>query len=460
MRFFNFTYQKLFSTESNASLVVFRMVFGLLMVAESFGAIATGWVSDTFVQPDFTFTFFGFGWTHFMLGEYMYLHFVLMGICAICFALGYRYRFFAIAMAIFWSLSYFMQKSHYNNHYYFMVLLSWFMAFAPANRYFSLDVKQKRVEESKETFAFYRLWFILQILILYTFAAIAKLYPSWLSGEFLSIRLAESAHWFRSEFVWFKFASLLEAKELHVLLSYGGFFYDLLIIPFVLWKPTRWIAIAASVFFHLFNSATLHIGVFPFLAIGLIIFVFPPNQIASYFFKLKHDILVEHKTFVSGLKTKLMLYFFIVYFVIQIILPVRHFFIPQPVLWTEEGHRLSWRMMLRTKSAYGNISVKLPNNSVEKILPREYLSEKQMGVLFSKPDMIWAFVQKIKKDYRNKGIQPVEIYVNAKVSINGSPYYQFTNPTIDLAAVEWNYFGHQTWIENAPKELYYKIYFF
>ncbi|MFT6320530.1 MAG: hypothetical protein ACJAT4_001455, partial [Granulosicoccus sp.] len=38
------------------------MLFGFLMVAESFGAIATGWVKKTLVDPQFTFSFFGFEW--------------------------------------------------------------------------------------------------------------------------------------------------------------------------------------------------------------------------------------------------------------------------------------------------------------------------------------------------------------------------------------------------------------
>ncbi|WP_316930169.1 HTTM domain-containing protein [Leeuwenhoekiella sp. MAR_2009_132] len=33
----------------------------------------------------------------------------------------------------------------------------------------------------------------------------------------------------------------------------------------------------------------------------------------------------------------------------QLELPLRHWIIKDDVLWTEEGHRLSWRMMLRSK---------------------------------------------------------------------------------------------------------------
>ena len=39
----------------------------------------------------------------------------------------------------------------------------------------------------------------------------------------------------------------------------------------------------------------------------------------------------------------------LIHFVVQLALPLRHHFIQGDVLWTEEGHRLSWRMMLRTR---------------------------------------------------------------------------------------------------------------
>ena len=46
----------------------------------------------------------------------------------------------------------------------------------------------------------------------------------------------------------------------------------------------------------------------------------------------------------------------LVYFIFQIGLPIRHWMIQDDVLWTEEGHRMSWRMMLRSKS--GTLTVR------------------------------------------------------------------------------------------------------
>ena len=54
--------QRQFEEVDNAPLVLFRMFFGFLLFAESFGAILTGWVRRTLVEPEFTFTIIGFEW--------------------------------------------------------------------------------------------------------------------------------------------------------------------------------------------------------------------------------------------------------------------------------------------------------------------------------------------------------------------------------------------------------------
>ena len=131
----------LFKQIDNTGLSLFRVVFGLLITLEAFGAIATGWVRRVFVDPDFTFNFIGFDFLQVLIGEGMYLYFVLMGILGIFVMLGYKYRIAMFSYAILWTTVYLMQKTSYNNHYYLMVLLCWIMAFLPVNRRYSLDVK-------------------------------------------------------------------------------------------------------------------------------------------------------------------------------------------------------------------------------------------------------------------------------------------------------------------------------
>src|SRR3990167_2441462 len=110
--------KKLFQPIDNAPLILFRIFFGFLLAAETFGAILTGWVKRVLIDPEFTFSHIGMEWLQPLPGYGMYLYFCLMGTTGILIMLGYKYRFSLGLFTILWSAVYFMQKSSYNNHYY------------------------------------------------------------------------------------------------------------------------------------------------------------------------------------------------------------------------------------------------------------------------------------------------------------------------------------------------------
>ncbi len=57
-------------------------------MAEGWGAILTGWVQKVFVEPSFTFTWYGFKWTNVLLGDFMYLPYLLLGLFGLFIMLG------------------------------------------------------------------------------------------------------------------------------------------------------------------------------------------------------------------------------------------------------------------------------------------------------------------------------------------------------------------------------------
>ena len=136
-----------------------------------------------------------------------------------------------------------------------------------------------------------------------------------------------------------------------------------------------------------------------------------------------------------------------IYFLIQLALPLRHHFIKDEVLWSEEGHRLSWRMMLRSRG--GTVKFKITNKeNGETTLVNldDYLTKKQKRRIASYPDFIWQFAQRLKKEYSEKD-QDISVHaLNSKVSVNGKAYRAFIDPKVDLANTEWNYFWHNEWI--------------
>lgn len=137
---------------------------------------------------------------------------------------------------------------------------------------------------------------------------------------------------------------------------------------------------------------------------------------------------------------------FSIYFIIHIALPLRHHFFKDNVLWTEEGHRLSWRMMLRAKSGRATYSV--VDSKTNKTIPiklDDYLTKKQQRGASTKPDIIWQFAQHLKQDFSEKGIA-VKVFVRTYVSVNGKPSRSLIDPKVDLANEEWQHFKHHDWI--------------
>src|SRR5690606_9254244 len=176
----------------------------------------------------------------------------------------------------------------------------------------------------------------------YIFATVAKFYPDWLDGTVTRNMFMGMSN--MPNFI----QNLFQKTEFQLFIAYMGIAFDGLIVPAMLWKRTRWFAIIASLIFHIFNSITLQIGVFPYFALSFCIFFFPTNAIRDFFFRKKAKIDFQNELSAEGLHV--FKYFFVPYLILQILLPIRHWFIKGDVLWTEEGHRLSWRMMLRSRS--------------------------------------------------------------------------------------------------------------
>jgi len=428
----------LFKQIDNSSLVVFRVFFGLLCFLESFGAIATGWVKRTLIDPEFTFNFIGFDWLQPLPGNWMYAYYIVMGIFGLLIMVGLKYRFSMFMFAIMWAGVYLMQKSAYNNHYYLLFLLNFMMIVLPAHRYASLDVKFNPKLKSISMPNWCRWVFIIQLLIVYTYASIAKIYPDWLDGSAVKILMQGKAHFYI-------IGDMLQQEWLHYFIAYSGIFFDGLVIPLLLFKPTRKFAFFASIFFHLFNSAVFHIGIFPYLALAFCVFFFEAKTVRNIFLRKKPLYEGNDSIRVPNYKTPLVLVFGL-YFIVQAALPLRHHFFEDNVLWTEEGHRLSWRMMLRSKS--GTISFKVIDKQTNKpirIKLKDYVSKKQRRSLATKPDFIWQFAQRLKQKFEAEG-KSVAIYATAYVRVNGKRRQKFIDSSIDLAAVDWHPLKHSAWI--------------
>lgn len=417
------------TTIDNSGLVIFRVLFGLLIVAESFGAILLGWVEAIFIQSKFTFNFIGFDFLQFLHGEKMYLYFFSMGILGLLITFGLFYRFAMVAFTLMWTAVYLLQKESYNNHYYFLILICIIMIFLPANGKLSIDAKLfPKIKQTKIP-RWMPFLLLFQVAILYFYAAIAKFYPDWLDGTFSKILLNGIT---QPQFL----LDIFQQKWFLLFYAYAGILFDLLIIPALFWKKTRKFAIIASFGFHLFNAISLKIGIFPFLALSFIVLLY--DTIPLKFLNDKEEILAK-----NNFNPKWFLAFFVPFFVVQLILPLRHHFIKGDVLFTEEGHRLSWRMMLRERKGF--LEIKVVDKKTGLIhYPRfeSELTSKQVKLLSHSPDIIWQYCQKLKKESKKS----ISIFVDCQVSINSRPYYRLIDEKVDMATATFDYFGHNDWI--------------
>ena len=437
----------LFKQIDNTGLVLFRVLFGLLISIEAFGAIATGWVKRVLVDPEFTFNFIGFDFLQNFQGDGMYLYFVIMGTFGLMVMLGYKYRYSMFFFALLWSGVYLMQKTSYNNHYYLMMLLSWMMVFLPANRWFSLDAKFNPSIKSPSMPNWAKWLVITQVFIVFTYASVAKWYPDWLDGTAPGLLLkSKKDYWLIGGF--------LQQTWVHYTIAYFGIFFDLLIIPMLLWKRTRLIGFYFSLFFHLFNSIVFQVGIFPYMSISFAFFFFSSETLQKRFLPKKE--LYKDDEIRIPKYNNILIGIFTFYFIFQIGLPLRHWTIKDDVLWTEEGHRLSWRMMLRVKSATLKVWV-FDKATGEKVRYNynKILSKKQGRTVKSKPDLLWQLAQKIKVLEGEKG-KDVSVFMDVDVSVNGGPFFPFVNPDIDIAATKWDPFSHTTWILASPTNYHKK----
>ncbi len=433
----------LFQATDNSPLIIFRIIFGFLILCESWGAIATGWVRRVFINPKFTFNFIGLDFLQPLPGDGMYYYFIIMGIFGIGIMLGYLYRISAISFSVLWGAVYLMQKSAYNNHYYLLWLLTIIMAILPAHKDLSFDSKLGKTTKSQWMPNWIWLLIIGQLFLVYTFASLAKIYPDWLDGTVAKNLMANKEN---IPII----GGLLQQSWAHKIIIWFGILFDLLIIPALLWKPTRKAAFVLAVFFHIYNSIVLQIGIFPYLALGFTVFFFPRNNIRKWFFPKKDKI--QHTIPKSYKSSSIINLFLFTWLTIQLILPLRHWLIDGDVLYTEEGHRLSWRMMLRSKSGYNRFYIQKSGTTKRNLIsPSDYLTRKQIRSMSGKPDMIWQFAQHLKKEYAKKG-EEIKVFVTNKTTVNNKITYQLIDHNIDLTAVSWKYFSHNDWILEPNKD--------
>jgi hypothetical protein len=435
--------QRLGVPVSGASVAIVRIGLGLLIAIESVNYLTSDWIRVSYLDPGFLFTYEGFGWVQPWPGPGLYIHFAVLAVLGVALAVGIAHRLVAPLLAAGFLYVFLLDKAEYLNHFYAAILLLVLLALIPADRAISLAAR--RHPERPRTVPLWSVWILrFQVGVVYVYAGIAKLGSDWVAGEPMGSWLAE-----RGDLV--LVGPLLEGAAAGQIFSLAGLAFDLLIVPLLLWRRTRALAFVAAVGFHLSNWVIFDIGIFPPMMIVATTVFFDPDWPLKLRAGRVRDAATAAGAAVGSRPIARSLTAVLAVFVaVQILFPLRHHLQAGAVQWTEEGHRFSWRMKLRQKDGIASFYAVDPATGERRplsldgvITPRQHLRAS------TRPDMLAQLAAHLAERERARG-QPVEIRVQAPVSLNGRPAAPLVDPGVDLATVSISGFRSADWIEPAP----------
>lgn len=359
----------------------------------------------------------------------MYWVFGVMTAAALGIMLGAWYRVSAVVFFLCFTYVELIDKTYYLNHYYFVSLVAFLLCLVPAHRMYSIDVwrrPQLRVEGIPQ-------WtldvFKVQIGLVYFYAGIAKITSSWLVDA-MPLRI-----WLPAQSDLPLIGPLMTLWWLPWAFAWIGMVYDVS-VPFLLSrKSTRGIAYLAVIVFHGVTGMMFQIGVFPLVMIAMtLVFFFQRARVA--------------KDVVPSPRNTVLKWVLAVFLVIQILVPWRYLLYPGELLWTEEGYRFSWRVMLMEKAGTAAFVVEDRATGRKGYVDNGmFLNQHQEKQMSMQPDMILQFAHKLHDHYQALGMNDPKVTAEVWVTLNGAPSALLIDPDRDLAHEELGYHRYD-WIRS------------
>lgn len=420
--------ERLFAPVDAASLAVLRIAYGALMVWEVWRYWRAGWITEYFVTPTFFFRYAGFEWLPAPSPAAVYWLWGLMAAAAAGVALGLWYRVSAAVLTLVFTYFFLLDASNYLNHFYLICLLGGLLTFVPAHRIWSLDAWRRSRRE--QTVPAWTVWlFRFQVGVPYFFGGVAKLERDWLLGIPMRDMLLPKMH------LPIVGPYLLEWWVADVF-AFGGLLFDLLIVPFLVWKRTRVPAFIVCVLFHLTNKLLLNIGIFPWMMIGATTIFFEPDwpRRLPWIGRRRAAGPNASPPLVWTTSRRCVVAALAAWVLVQTALPLRHYFYAGSTSWTEIGHRFSWRMKLRTKEAI--VLFYLVDPRTGEAVPFDaspYVTRRQIGEMSQHPDMILQFGRFLGEQLDAVGYGQHEVRAEAWCSLNGRDPQLLIDPAVDLS---------------------------
>ncbi len=437
----------LFSYTDSFGLELFRKLFVLVLIYQSYSFYKVNFLEAGILAPRFLFCFQPFAFLNETPDGLIKVLFALFMFAPLGMLFQKSFRISTLIYLLAFAFFFLIEQSYYNNHFYLILLLCGIWLFyKPIGRGFNQQIP-----------GWMPFLFQLMIVLVYFYGGLAKLNADWLiRQEPVRSMLAINAQ-----------TMLIKGAHQNELVvayyAYGGALFDLIIGFLLIYRRTLWLGIVLNVLFHLNNAIVFNmgeggdIGIFPMFMIASNVLFIPPQILKNWLRKFK-----VAETGKTGMKKALELppiaadrikIALCIFVGLQLLLPFRYLAVGNDVDWTGQQQFFSWRMKVHSKKVDAQFFYKATESDTLRPYPMgRIINTMQINQMGQHANMIWQFVQFMKKDLRKKeGLNDPIIEARIRVAFNGRDFQNFVKPGYNMSKANFSNWERTDWIEPLNK---------
>lgn len=404
-----------------ASLAVLRIALGVMLAWES---LVDDWY--LFSAPnEISFRYPYLEWVPAFPELFPWMRGTLV-FCSLLLVTGIWSRTAALVAAILVGYGFLLIPEQYLNHVYLFWIYLFLAAFVPTNRDFALRPFGLNPQPGPVRNV-HLLLLKVQTDIVLIYAGLVKINPDWLA-------MVPLRGWLLNDREKLYYGWLLDYDWVIAGANYGVIALHVLGAPLLFFKKTRLPIFILYCIFHITNSHTFNISIFPWLTIAATTLFFEPNWPRVLLHRVGLPMTVAPalpgKT-VQKWAAPFAL-FCAVWLTFQAAFPLRHYLYPGKVGWTSEGQRFSWQMMLvaHNSSAFWGI-VYLPSKDLIVLVDLKKLLKVPFYKIAARPDLTLQLAHQVGEKFGYPREQ-VRVHVYNLVMWNFRPPALLTDPTVNL----------------------------